>query len=187
MRKGLVLSVLILLVLAAPVTAQQRLRVVTEDAFARQCRSGTCATVQVTRSTFSNGNVETILLVTAEDELGVPIPVLPQPFVQIDSAHFVMDPLGLSATLKYKELSVAWRATDDFASISFSTNFVREKTADGFIWSRLTEQEQQLSADAEGDVVTGLVRLDTGNVLESEGFGSASLTRRNTTSKTRLE
>lgn len=187
MRKHLALSVVILVVLATPAMAERPFRVVTEDAYATQCRFGVCATVQVTRSTFSNGNVETSLFFSATDEFGETIPVFPQSFFQIDSADFVMDPLGLSATLKHGEVSVAWRATDDFASISFSTNFVREKTENGFTWSRLTEEEQQLSADAEGVVVVRLIPFDTGHVPESEGFGSASLTLRTTVSRTRLE
>jgi hypothetical protein len=141
--------------------------------------------VQVTRSTFSDGNVQTTLFVSAEDELGVPVPVFPQPFTQIDSAHFIMDPLGLSARLQFQEVSVAWGATDDFASLSASTRFVREKTEQGFTWSRLTEREQQLSAVAEG--VAGSVPVDTGGVPENEGFGSASLTIRTTISRSRLE
>ncbi|HET9489377.1 MAG TPA: hypothetical protein VFR64_06460 [Methylomirabilota bacterium] len=185
MGRGLTLSVLVVLALAAPATAERPFRVVTEDAYATQCRSGVCATVQVTRSTFSDGNVETTLFFSAEDELGVPIPVFPQPFVQIESAHFAMDPLGLRATLNYHEISVAWGATDDFASLSSSTRFVREKTENGFTWSRLSEREQQLSAAVEG--VAGSVPFDTGRIPESEGFGSASLTRRTTISRTRLE
>jgi hypothetical protein len=185
MRKHFALSVVILLVCATSATAERPFRVVTEDAYATQCRSGVCATVQVTRSTFSNGNVETSLFLSVADEFGEPIPVAPQPFIEIDSAHFVVDPLGLSATLNYKEVSVAWAATDDFASISFSTNFVREKTETGFTWSRLTEREQQLSAAVEG--VVGPVPFDTGHVPESEGFGSAFLTLRTTVSRTRLE
>ncbi len=186
MRRPLALSVVILLVLATPATAERPFRVVTEDASATQCRLGACATVQVTRSTFSNGIVETLLLVTA-DRGDESIPVFPQTFFQIDSAHFVMDPLGLSASLNYKGISVAWAATDDFASFSYSTNFVREKTEDGFTWSRLTEQEQQLSANAEGVVIVDIRPFDTGHVSESDGFGSASLIIRTTVSKTRLE
>ena len=185
MAKPLTLSVLILLALATPATAERPFRVVTEDAYATQCQSGVCTTVQVTRSTFSDGNVETTLFFSAEDEFGVPIPVFAQPFVPIDSGHFVMDPLGLGATLKYQEVSVAWGATDDFASLSSSTRFVREKTEQGFTWSRLTEREQQLSAVAEG--VAGSVPFDTGHIPESEGFGSASLTIRTTISRSRLE
>ncbi len=187
MRKRLALSLIILLVLAAPATAERPFRVVTEDAFATQCRSGACATVQVTRSTFSNGNVETLLLVSATDEFGQSISAFPLPSFQIDSSHFVMDPLGLSATLKHEGVSVAWGATDDFASIASSTNFVREKTEDGFTWSRLTEREQQLSANAEGVVGIGLVPFDPAQVPQTEGFGSAFLTRRTTVSRTRLE
>jgi hypothetical protein len=185
MRTGLALAVVTLLALVTPATAERPFRVVTEDARAMQCRADVCATVQVTRSTFSNGNVETILLLTA-DRSGASIPVFPLTSFPIDSSHFVMDPVGLSATLNYKGVTVAWAATDDFASLSFSTNFVREKTADGFIWSRLTEREQLLSANAEGVVLVDIIPFDT-SVPEGEGFGSGSLTIRTTVSKTRLE
>ncbi|MGH7310578.1 MAG: hypothetical protein ACREK6_18000 [Candidatus Rokuibacteriota bacterium] len=191
MRTGLALSVVTLLALVTPAAAERPFRVVTEDARATQCRADVCATVQVTRSTFSNGNVETILFLSA-DRGGASIPVFPQTSFQIDSTHFVLDPVGLSATLNYKGVTVAWAATDDFASISFSTSFVREKTEDGFTWSRLSEREQQLSANAEGVVLIDIVPfatipLDTGRVPEGEGFGSGFLTLRTTVSKTRLE
>ncbi len=134
----------------------------TEDAYATQCRAKICATLQVTRSRFSNGNVSTLLFFSAYDEHGKPIqiPGFPSGFTAIDSEHFVMSPKGTQATLNYSGVSVAWEANDNG----------RKKTEDG----------QQLSAAVKGEV--GPIVFNPAAPRGPGDSGSAFLTLRKTVS-----
>jgi hypothetical protein len=155
-----------------------------------------CATVQVSRTRYSDDIEETILFFSAyyvgPDNERSEIPVFSNPFFQIEREHFVVDRFGTRAILNFPAgvdhpgALVTWGATDDFSSASFSTNITKEKTAEGFIKSRVTEREREFSADAEG--VVWPVIFATGNT-EAAGngdSGSAFLTIRTTVSRTRL-
>jgi hypothetical protein len=245
MRLSLALSLVLLFVSASPATAERPRRVISEEAFAMECRTTTislpsipsipsdptipsdpgnpsdpsnptsepavkrvCATVQVVRSRFSDG-IEDTMMFFSLTENDVEIPVFASSFFPIDSQYFVMDRDGTRAILSLPSpaegpsgataegppaATVVWDATDDFSSRSFSTEVVREKTEEGFIKSRLTEREQQLSANAEGVVVPvtdadGVVRsvtFNTGAPAEGTDFASATLIIRKTISRTRL-
>jgi hypothetical protein len=204
MSLRLLLSIGLVLVLARPVAAEPPFRVFTEDASANQCRSGVCTTIQVTRTTMSDGTVETLLFFSHNDEAGNPIPVVgvPSGFTPIPSESFVMNRRGTAAWLDYLELSVAWEDTDDFRGDSFSLEIERRKTADGsgqFTVTRLSERNHQLSADAKGSAgsvqaqvegVEVLVALIIDTAAETAGigdFGSASLIERKTVSRTRVK
>jgi hypothetical protein len=151
----------------------------TEDAYATQCRAGICATLQVTRSRFSNGAVSTLLFFSAYDERGDPIPIsgFPSGFTGIASEHFVMSPQGTQATLNYSGVSVTWEANGR----------VRKKIEDGTgsARSRVSEQGQQLSAAVKGAV--GPIVFNPAAPRRPGDFGSAFLTLRRTVSRTRVK
>ena len=112
LRLTLFLGLLLAHAVSAP--AAPPFSVVTEDAYVTQCRAKICATLQVTRSRFSNGGVSTVLFFSAYDERGAPIPIpgFPSGFTAIASEHFVMSPQGTQATLHYSGASVTWDAND---------------------------------------------------------------------------
>jgi hypothetical protein len=148
----------------APATAgpPSGVAVVTEDAYATQCRTKICATLQVTRSRFSNGNVSTLLFFSAYDERRKPIeiPGFPSGFTAIDSEHFVVSPKGTQATLNYSGVSVTWEANDRG----------RKETKDG----------QEFSAAVKGEV--GPIVFNPAAPRGPEDSGSALLTVRKTVS-----
>jgi hypothetical protein len=187
MPQRLALALVLTFILATPAMAEPPFRVRSEDAFAYQCVNGVCSTVQVTRSTFSTGVVETILFFSAYDDFGNPISVLgvPSGYTQIPSEHFVMNRRGTIASLTYAGVTVVWKDTDDYHAEANSTEIVRQKGADGrFTRSRVSERSQQLSADAEGAV--GPIVINTAATLGVGEFGSASLTTRKTVSRTKV-
>jgi hypothetical protein len=142
-----------------PAAAEPAFRVDTEDAYATQCRVKICATLQVSRSRFSNGAVSTLLFFSAYDERGnrIPIPGFPSGFTRIASEHFVMSPTGGKATLNYSGVSVTWEAKDPLKR-------------------HVTEREQQLNAVVKGSV--GPIVFDPAAPRGPGDFGSASLTLR---------
>jgi hypothetical protein len=154
----------LLLVHLGPAVAEPRFHVDTEDAYVTQCRAGICATLQVTRSRFSNSAVSTTLFFSAYDERGnaIAIPGFPSGFTSIPSEHFVMNPQGTQATLNYSGVSVTW-------------------LADGR--SRASDRGQQRSAAVKGAVGTIIFEAAAGR--RPGDFGSAFLTVRKTVSRTR--
>ena len=180
------LAVVSILALANPAVAQSiRLRVVSEDAYATQCRDGICATVQVTRSTFSDGGLETILFISAYDPSGNSI--IPGSFTLIDSSAFVINKRGTHATLNHPSAVVTWGATGLYSEESDSTTKVIDKRESEFHSPnvvRLTEKEHREEAAAEG--VAEPIIIDTGGIQLAQGFGTAFLTIRKTTRIERL-
>jgi hypothetical protein len=102
-----------------------RLRVITEDASAIQCVDEVCTTVQVSRSTFSTGEVDTVLFVSAYDPFGEPI--IPGAFTQIESSAFIIDQRGTHATLNHPTAVVTWEVTGDYTEESELTTKVVDK------------------------------------------------------------
>ena len=94
----LIFGLAIMIVLVEPTIAASvvRIRIRTEDAYVNQCRDGICATVQVTREPFSNGDTHTVLFVSANDESGNAIFPLCNN-VPIDNSLFVMNREGTLA------------------------------------------------------------------------------------------
>lgn len=173
-RARLTLFLGLLLAYVGPAAAQPPFHVDTEDAYATQCRTGICATLQVTRSRFSHGPVSTLLFFSAYDERGAPIPIpgFPSGFTALASEHFVMSPQGTQATLNYSGVSVTWQAIG------------KRRTRDtGSPRSGTSEQEQQLSAAVKGAV--GPIVFDPAAPRPSGDFGSAFLTLRRTVTRTR--
>jgi hypothetical protein len=177
MLLGLTLFLGLLLAHVGPAAAEPPFRVDTEDAYATQCRAGICATLQVTRSRFSNGAVSTLLFFSAYDERGHPIPIpgFPSGFTGIASEHFIMSPQGTQATLNYSGVSMAWEANDK----------VRKKTEDGTVRSRVYERGQQLRANVKGAV--GPIIFNPAAPPRPGDFGSAFLTLRMTVSRPRVK
>jgi hypothetical protein len=175
-----VLAVMSIIALADPAVAQSiRFRVVTEDAYATQCRDGICATVQVTRSTFSDGGSETILFISAYDPSGNPI--IPGSFTLIDSSAFVINERGTHATLNHPSAVVTWGVTGLYREESISTTKVIDKRESEFHSPnvvRLTEREHREEAAAEG--VAESIIIDTRGIPSAQGFGNALLTTRKT-------
>jgi hypothetical protein len=165
----LVLGVLALAVAEAP------FHVDTEDAYATQCRAGICATLQVTRSRFSNGAISTLLFFSAYDERGTPISIssFPSGFTLIPNEHFVMSPQGTQATLNYSGASVAWEATDGGGKA--------ERGGSGR--PRVSEREKERRAAVKGTV--GPIVFTSAGPRRSGDFGSAYLTVRETAPRTR--
>jgi len=148
-------------------------RVLTEDASALQCRDGRCITVQVTRSTFSNGHIETTLVVSTFDLFGN---VLGGFSRQIDNGAFAMEAHGRRATLDYPDATLTWQATDEFLSVAESTERVIDNRGFEFSFShRLTERGEQRSATAFG--TAGGVTISIERALPAGGSASLSLSR----------
>jgi hypothetical protein len=162
-----------------PAVAQPRVRVdtvETEDAYATQCRAGVCATLQVTRSRFSHGAVSTLLFFSAYDAQGRPvqIPGFPSGFTGIASEHFVMSREGTRATLTYSGVSVTWQANGR----------PRKRAENGSARSRVSEREQQVSANVTGAV--GPIVFGPAGPGRPGDYASAFLTVRQTVSRTRV-
>ena len=181
----LIFALVVVAILVEPTLADSvvKLRVLTEDAYATQCRDGICATVQVTRSTFLNGDVETILFVSAHDSSGNSI--IPGSFTPIDSGLFVMNRRGTHASVNHPNAVVTWSANGLYREESDSTMKVVDKRENPFnppTAFRLTEKEHRLGASAEGTVGdTTSVAIDTDVPSSAAGFGDGFLTIRKTT------
>jgi len=182
----LTLAVLAILALADPVLAQTtRIRVLSEDAYATQCQNGVCTTVQVTRSTFSDGGSETILFISAYDPTGNAI--IPGTFTPIDSAAFAMNKRGTHAILNHPNATVTWQVTGLYSEESDSTTKVIDKRESEFHEPdivRVTEKEHRRSAAALG--VADPISIDTAGVPPAQGSADAFLTVRRTTRIDRL-
>ena len=152
----LALAVAMLFTLSTRVEAQTtRLRVLTEDASASQCVAGICSTLQVSRSTFSNGGVQTILFFSVSDIFGNPLPSpFPFAFNQIPSEAFEMNRHGTRASLHYGDTHVIWNTTGRFSEVSDLTTRVIDNRQPEFRVEhfRLTERDQQLEAATQGTV-----------------------------------
>jgi hypothetical protein len=177
-------------VLSKPTAAEEPFRVKTEVADLRQCQVEVCLTLQVTRSTFSNGNVETLLFFShqAPGPSGDPIliPGFPSGFTLIPSEHFFMNRQGTRARLIFSGANVAWGATDELRFDSDLTEIERRKLPDGdFSIFRLTERGEQVSAEAEGTI--GPLVINSAAVPASEGFATGALVQRVTTTRTRIK
>lgn len=148
-------------------------RVLTEDASALQCRDENCITVQVTRSTFSNGHIETTLVVSRFDLFGN---VLGGFFRQIDNDAFAMEAHGRRATLEAPDATVSWRATDEYLAVSENAERVIDNRGFEFSVShRTVERGEQRSATAIG-VVDG-VQINIEQALPAGGSASLVLSR----------
>ena len=153
----LALAVAMLLMLSSRADAQvaSRLRVLTEDASASQCVAGICSTLQVSRSTFSTGGVETILFFSVNDTAGNPLPSpFPFPFNQIPNEAFEMNRHGTRASLHYGEANVTWETTGRFSEVSDLTTRVIDNRHPEFRVEhfRLTERDHLLEAATQGFV-----------------------------------
>jgi len=185
MLSRLILALAIMIVLVEPTIAASviKLRVLTEDAYVNQCRDGICATVQVTRETFSNGDTDTLPLVSAEDEFGNPI--FPVFNVHIDNSLFVINKQGTRARVNHPMAIVTWAANDLYTEEADSTRKVVDKRDNPFTEPhafRLTEREHIAGASAEGTAGTfpTTVAIDT-DALSSGAFANAFITIRRTT------
>jgi hypothetical protein len=158
---------------SSPALAAAPFRVLTEDASVLQCAAERCITVQVTRSTFSNGHIETTLVVSRFDLFGN---VLGGFSRQIDNHAFAMEAHGRRATLDDPDAAVTWQATDEFLSVSDSTERVIDNRGFDFSLShRLTERGEQRSATAFGTV--GGVAISIERALPAGGSAFLSLSR----------
>ena len=170
-----------------------RIRVRTEDAYVNQCQDGICATVQVTRETFSNGETNTLLFVSANDESGNPI--FPLFNVPIDNSLFVMNRQGTRASVNHPMACLTWTFNGLYTEEADSTRKVVDKRESPFTEPqafRLTERERILGATAEGTAggpcpgdgtspaTVGIIGINS-EVLSSGGFVNAFITVRRTT------
>ena len=185
MIQRLIFGLAIMIVLVEPTIAASvvRIRVRTEDAYVNQCRDGICATVQVTRETFSNGETHTLLFVSANDESGNAI--FPVCNVPIDNSLFVMNRQGTGASVNHPMASVIWTFNGLYTEEADSTRKVVDKRDNAFTEPhafRLTEKEHIHGAAAEGIAGTlpTAVAIHT-NVLPSGGFANSFITIRRTT------
>jgi len=200
MIERLIFGVAIMIVLAEPTIAASvvRIRVRTEDAYVNQCQDGICATVQVTRETFSNGATDTLLFVSANfvsaiDESGNAI--FPQFNAHIDNSSFVMNRQGTRASVNHPMACVTWTFNGLYTEETDSTRRVVDKRESPFAEPhafRLTERERILGATAEGaaggpcpgdgtlPAPVGIIGINS-EVLSSGGFVNAFITVRRTT------
>ena len=152
MIQRLIFGLAIMIVLVEPTIAASvvRIRVRTEDAYVNQCRDGICATVQVTRETFSNGDTHTLLFVSANDESDNAI--FPQCNVHIDNSLFVMNREGTLASVNHPMARVIWTFNGLYTEEADSTRKVvdkRESLVTEPQAFRLTERERIQGATAE--------------------------------------
>jgi hypothetical protein len=179
----LIFALAIMTILVEPTIAASvvKLRVLTEDAYVNQCRDGICATVQVTRETFSNGDTDTLLFVSASDESGNPVLRLFNE--RIDNSLFVMNKRGTRATVNHPMAFVTWTANGLYTEETDSTRKVVDKRENEFTEPhafRLTEREHIHGATVEGTAGT----LPTTVAISSEslsGFANSFITIRRTT------
>ncbi len=172
-RPVLLAAAAVLFIASSPALAAAPFRVLTEDASVLQCRDGRCITVQVARSTFSNGHVETTLVVSTFDLFGN---VLGGFSRQIDNGAFAMEAHGRRATLHTADATVTWQATDEFLSVSDSTERVIDNRGFEFSLShRIIERGEQRSATATGRV--GDIAIDIERALPAGGSAFLSLSQ----------
>lgn len=177
-------SVIFLIALATPAAAQSVLRVFSADAYATQCKSGVCATIQVSQSRFSDGTSQTILLFTAYDELGEPLPSpFPAPFVSIDAEVFAINEEGTVATLSHPRAAVKWHADGSYLEASSLRTRIRDNTKtppEAFRLIELTRVHGTLAQGTIGDPGTpGQVIFDT-SAVGPDGFASGTVAIRKT-------
>lgn len=181
----LILALAITIILVEPTIAAPlvKLRVLTEDAYVNQCWDGICTTVQVTRETFSNGDTDTLILVSAEDESGNPI--FPPFNTHIDNSLFVVNKQGTQASVSHPMAFVTWTADGLYTEEANSTRKVVDKRENAFTEPhafRLTEKEHIHGAAAEGIAGTlpTAIAINT-EALSSGGFANSFITIRRTT------
>lgn len=166
-------AVVVIAVASSNALAGPPFRVLTEDASALQCLDGRCVTVQVARSTFSNGHIETTLVVSTFDLFGN---VLGGFSRQIDNDAFVMEAHGRRATLDYPDATLTWHATDEYLAVSESTERVIDNRGFEFSFShRIMQRGEQRSATAIG-MVDG-VRINIDRALPAGGSAFLVLSR----------
>ncbi len=181
----LIFALAIMSILVEPTIAASvvKLRVRTEDAYVNQCRDGICATVQVTRETFSNGDTDTLIFVSASDESGNPI--FPVFNTHIDNSLFVMNKQGTRASVNHPMAFVTWTANGLYTEEADSTRKVVDKRENAFTEPhafRLTEREHIHGATAEGTAGTlpTTVAINS-EALSSGDFANSFITIRRTT------
>ena len=194
----------IMIVLVEPTIAASvvRIKVRTEDAYVNQCRDAiNCATVQVTRETFSNGDTDTLLFVSVStiDEFGKAISSMST--VRVDNSLFVMNRQGTWASVIHPMACVIWISNGLYTEEADSTRKVVDKRESPFTEQhafRLTERERIQSASAEGRIQGATAEGTAGGpcsgdetspttiginseVLSSGGFVNSFITVRRTT------
>jgi hypothetical protein len=151
---------------------------------------GICATVQVTRETFSNGDTHTLLFVSGNDESDNAI--FPLCNVPIDNSLFVMNREGTLASVNHPMARVIWTFNGLYREEADSTRKVVDKRESPFTEPqafRLTERERIQAATAEGsaggpcsnDGTSPTTVGINSEVLSSGGFVNAFITVRRTT------
>jgi hypothetical protein len=177
-RLALCLNVL-LVVLASPVAAQSVLRVLSADAHAVQCKAGVCATIQVSRSTLSDGTSETILFFSVYDEFGEPLPSpFPFPFNPIDNELFTINDEDNAASLRHPKAAVTWRADGSYTEASDFRTRVRDNTQVPPQAYRLVERLRVHGTQTQGTI--GDITFDTSVMTPGDGFASGTLAIRRT-------
>ena len=184
----LIFGLAIMVVLVEPTIAASvvRIRIRTEDAYVNQCRDGICATVQVNRQTFLDGDTNTLLFVSAYDESGNAI-FLPCN-VRIDNSLFVMHGQGARASVNYGMVRVIWTFDGLYTEETDSTIKVvdrRESPITEPHVFRLSERERIQSATSEGtagnpcsDDATSPTKIDINSEVLSSGGNSFITVRR---------
>ncbi len=169
MSVNLFISVVALLTFVAPVAfAEEVWRVRSEDAWATQC-SRICATVQVQKTTYSDGRVTAELAVYYNALDGTALVDPPSFTRSIPSEAFVV--ANRRAMLKQRDVTITWLD----GTVSVETLLVEVTTAPDKAKHRLVEQGKQARVRARG--VVGGHPVSTTN---------ASLTIRTTTARERM-
>jgi hypothetical protein len=184
MRRPLTFAVALSLLVATTAAAEAPFRVRTEDASTFQCRNEFCTTLQVTHETFSDGRDFTMLVFFHHDPTGALIEIAgcPSGFTGIPNEAFFMAKPG-HARLRFGSCIATWDENGDRSVETDLTEITTERTLIGIERHKLTEKSDQVSADVEGSIGPVVI----GAVPPSEGFSSAFLTFRKTTSRTRLK
>jgi hypothetical protein len=183
MRWALCFAIL-LIGLASPAAGQSVVRVFSLDAYATQCKPGVCATIQVTQSRFSNGTSQTILLFTAYDDFGEPLPSpFSAPFVPIDTDLFTVNEEGTVATLSHPRAAVVWQADGSYTEVSSLRTRVRDNTKTPPEAFRLVERVRVHGTLTQGTVgepgTPGHTIFDT-SAVGPDGFASGTVAIRKT-------
>ena len=161
-----------------------RFRLLSEDVYATQCRDGFCTTVQVSRSSSSDGTAETILFVSAYDPSGNAI--LPGVFIRIDSSAFIIDREGKRATVTHPNATVTWEVTGDYREeTELATKIVdlRPPSPDhNPSVVRMRERERLEAAIATGRAGSAIapIEINTAVTPPTVGFGDAVISIRRT-------
>jgi len=187
MIERLIFGLAIMTVLVEPTIAASvvRVRVLTEDAYVNQCDGISCATVQVTRETFSNGDTDTLPFVSVStiNEFGNAISSMST--APIDNSRFVMNRQGTWAGVNHPMAVVSWTANGLYTEEADSTRKVVDKRERQFTEPhafRLTERERMQGATAEGTAGTSTITVGINSeVLSSGGFVNSFITVRRTT------